>query len=149
MFASAGVDIEWHSVGFAVCRNSQQVSAVILDFATNAPPSRRPGAMAYALPYEAVHVVVLYDRIANSAQEPSQVSTLLAHVMTHEITHILQGISRHSGAGIMKAHWDAHDIWQMTHTPLPFAPEDIDLMQRGLRLRAADATFALSAGKEK
>jgi hypothetical protein len=59
--------------------------------------------------------------------------------MTHEITHILQGISRHSLTGVMKAHWDAHDFAQMAYQPLPFAPEDVDLIQQGLLTQAAGA----------
>jgi hypothetical protein len=99
--------------------------------------------MAYAQPYDGVHIVVLYDRIEKSANGPSQVSAFLAHVMTREITHLLQGISRHSQTGVMKARWDAHDLLQMAQNPLPFAPEDINLIQRGLRLRAAGADSAV------
>ena len=93
--------------------------------------------MAYAQPYEGVHIVVLYYRIEANTDGPTQASTFLAHVMTHEITHLLQGFSRHSETGVMKAHWDASDFMQMAHRPLPFAPEDIDLIHRGLQLRAA------------
>jgi hypothetical protein len=63
--------------------------------------------------------------------------------MAHEITHVVQGIARHSQAGVMKAYWNVHDIWQMVYKPLPFAPEDIDLIQRGLRPRPASLTSAL------
>jgi hypothetical protein len=44
----------------------------------------------------------------------------------------------------MKAHWDATDFLQMTQIPLPLAPEDIDLIQRGLRLRAPGAGSGVS-----
>jgi hypothetical protein len=33
---------------------------------------------------------------------------------------------------VMKARWDARDFMQMALTPLPFEPEDIDLIQRGM-----------------
>ncbi len=144
MFATAGVVLEWHSTGTAACQESQQTQTVILDFATDTPPSQHPGAMAYAQPYEAVHIVVLYDRIEKRAGGPIQACALLAHVMTHEITHLIQGISRHSQIGVMKAEWSARDLEQMTYKPLPFAPEDIDLIQRGLR-RAEGATSGVSS----
>jgi hypothetical protein len=83
---------------------------------SNTPPSDHPGAMAYAHPYEAVNIFVLYDRIEKSADGPIQASTFLAHVMTHEITHLLQG--------------------------MPFGPEDLDLIQLGLRRLAAVAGSA-------
>jgi hypothetical protein len=142
MFASAGVVLEWHSAAPAVCQGHQPTISAILDFATNTPPGEHPGAMAYALPYEAVHIVVLYDRIEKIADGPNQASTFLAHVMTHEITHLLQGIARHSQTGVMKAHWDAQDFLQMAHSPLPFAQEDIDLIQLGLRRLVAGADSA-------
>jgi hypothetical protein len=37
----------------------------------------------------------------------------------------------------MKAHWDAHDFVRMAHSPLSFAPEDIDLIRRRLRLHVS------------
>ncbi len=139
MFATAGVALEWRSAGTAACRGLQPTRIVVLDFATNVPPSQHPGAMAYAFPYEAVHIVVLFDRIEQNAGSATDVSALLAHVMTHEITHLLQGISRHSLTGVMKSHWDTHDFMQMAQNPLPFTPEDIDLIQQGLRRLAAGA----------
>ena len=146
MFLTAGVALEWQSIGTAACRGSQQTQTVILDFSTDTPPSEHFGAMAYALPYEAVHIVVLFDRIQRSAGGPTQLSALLAHVMTHEITHLLQGISRHTATGVMKAHWDAKDVADMAQDPLPFASEDIDLIQRGLVRRAAGSTSGLPPG---
>ena len=143
MFATAGVALEWHTAAPAVSQGLQQTRTVILDFATNTPPGEHPGAAAYALPYEAVHLVVLYDRIEKSADGPAQVSTLLGHVLTHEITHLLQGVGRHSQTGVMKAHWDRHDSLQMAQNPLPFAAEDVNLIQHGLLPRAAGADSAV------
>ena len=143
-FATAGVALEWHSTGSAACREARQTDIVILNFTTNTPPGQHPGALAYAQVYEAVHVVVLLDRIEKNADGPTQVSTLLANVMTHEITHVLQRVSRHSLSGVMKAHWDANDFLQMTQVPLPLAPEDIDLIQRSLHLRAAGTGSGVS-----
>jgi hypothetical protein len=75
---------------------------------------------------------VFYDRIK---QKPAP-GELLAHVMVHEITHILQGISRHSDSGVMKANWSGEDFQRMRYKVLPFAEEDVVLIHRGLaRLR--------------
>ena len=146
MFKSAGVALEWHSAGLGACRKTRQTQTIMLDFATNTPSSQYPGALAYALPYEGVHIVVMFDRIEKKAAGAAQVSPVLAHVLTHEITHILQGISRHSETGVMKARWDSHDFLQMTHEPLPFTLEDVNLIQLGLRSLAADGA-ALSYGR--
>ena len=78
MFATAGVALEWHSAGTAACQESQQTQTVILDFVTDTPASQHPGALAYAQLYEAVHIVVLYDRIQKRVGGPSQACALLA-----------------------------------------------------------------------
>jgi hypothetical protein len=145
IFATAGVALEWRSAGSAACRNSDHVRTVVLDFHIDTAPTEHPGALAYALPYQGSRIVVLVDRIARSAVGPWQVSAVLAHVMAHEITHLLEGVAWHSQSGVMKAHWDRHDLTQMECKPLPFAPEDIDLIERGLHLRAVGATPALPA----
>lgn len=138
MFATAGVGIEWHAAGTAACHESRENETILLDFALNTPAGQHQGAVAYAKVYEAVHLVVMIDRIEKNAEGATQLSTLLAHVMAHEITHLLEGIDRHSATGVMKAHWDEKDIRQMAKEPLPFAPEDIDLIHRGLARHTAD-----------
>ena len=64
------------------------------------PEKLNPNSGAFALPYEGFHIVVLYDRLAWSGDRPGFAPVLLAHVLVHEITHMLQGICRHSMAGI-------------------------------------------------
>jgi hypothetical protein len=46
----------------------------------------------------------------------------------------------------MKAHWDAKDVTDMEQNPLPFAAEDIDLIQRRLVRRAAGSASAVPPG---
>jgi hypothetical protein len=74
--------------------------------------------------------VVFYDRVQQS--DPNLVTHVLAYTFVHEITHILEGITRHSKHGIMKAHWDTEDRFQIVLGYLDFAPEDFDLIYRGL-----------------
>jgi hypothetical protein len=140
MFATAGVALEWRDARSAACQNSDQARTVVLDFHIHTAPSEHPGALAYALPYQGSHIVLLFERFARSAGGPNQVSALLAHVMAHEITHLLEGVPRHSQTGVMKAYWDRQDLTRMADKPLPFDPEDIDLIQRGLRAGAVGAT---------
>src|SRR5689334_24555228 len=52
--------------------------------------------------YEGNHIVIFYDRLQRKVKG-TQISSLLAHVLAHEVTHILQGIHRHSDRGLMKA----------------------------------------------
>jgi hypothetical protein len=84
------------------------------------PTNRYPvptDALAYALPYK----------------------DGLAHVMVHEIGHVLEQMQRHSENGVMKARWSAADIKRMERDPLPFAPEDVESIREGLLRRATHA----------
>jgi len=138
MFAEAGVKFYWHR-GLAGC----PLPAILISLSNQAPSDVPADALAYALPFDGSHIVILSDRLQRRVQ-PAEISSLLAHVLVHEITHILQGISRHSASGVMKAHWDGPDYQTMRFKPLTFAPEDIDLIRRGLAAWAARAAQAAS-----
>jgi len=99
--------------------------------AAHAPADYPPDAWASAEVYEGVHITVFWDRIEHPARV-APVAVLLAHVLVHEITHILQGIDRHSDSGVMKANWTRKDYAEMASQPLPFTPEDIFLIHKGL-----------------
>jgi len=133
IFAQAGVTIDWRH-GLAGC----PAHGILISLSSRAPEDVPPNAMAYALPYEGNHIVVFYNRLKLKVQQ-GEMSSLLAHVLVHEVTHILQGIHRHSDRGIMIANWDGSDYQAMKWKPLSFTPEDIDLIHRGLAARAARA----------
>ncbi len=105
-------------------------------------------SLAYALPYQqsgtAIHVFA--DRVLRNPNRAFS-RTLLAHIMVHEITHVLQRVSRHSESGIMKAQWSAADYQRMERTPLPFTPEDVLLIRQGLATRAHIAIPAPPMGQ--
>ena len=131
MFAGIGVTIRWHRSG-----SSCPAEAIQISLSEHTPPHRLPGSMAFAMPFEGIHIQIFYDRLARSA-EPRVLPTKLAHVMVHEITHILQGESRHSETGVMKAAWDDADYDAMAWKPLPFTETDILLIHQGLESRMA------------
>jgi hypothetical protein len=131
MFAAIGVQTEWHP-SERYCKTRWE--SIIVRLSENTPPTRVPGALAYARPYDGAPIEVFYDRIM--AAEPRRVPTLLAHVLAHEVAHILQGVNRHSEEGIMKARWNEGDHREMSWKPLPFTSEDVELIQRGLDARA-------------
>jgi hypothetical protein len=128
MFAGIGVGIDWKS------DRACPPDAIRISFSQQTDRDFMPGAFAYAKPYEGVHIVVFYDRLQQGGQ-PNRLPGLLAHIMVHEITHILQGVHRHSESGVMKANWTTDDFNEMAFKRLPFAQTDVDLIQRGLDAR--------------
>jgi len=138
VFARIHVGIDWRELrSCPVGGNALQVT-----LSYNTPEHQLPGAMAYALPYEGSHIVVFYDRLRKS--DANQVTCSLAYVLVHEVTHILEGITRHSTRGIMKAQWDREDRFEIATGRLEFAPEDVDLIYRGLDRREFGPTLAAS-----
>jgi hypothetical protein len=131
LFGGIGVRIRWQ-------RDERRCAGgIVMSLAENIPESSHPGALGYALPYErGSRAVVFLDRVRTSVS-PSAAPALLAHVMAHEIVHILQGVAQHSETGLMKERWEYSDYVEMQRRPLRVAPSDIQLIERGFRLRSA------------
>jgi hypothetical protein len=131
MFASAGVSLDWHD-SMRACHGVE--SAIVIDLAATAPRGASPMALAQANITDDVHIVVFLDRI--SGIDLRLHSVILAHVLVHEITHIVQDVPRHSETGVMKAQWTREDYKEMRYRALPFTTEDIELIRAGLAARA-------------
>jgi hypothetical protein len=128
IFAEAGVRINWH-IGHPSGAQSKREPAIMVTLAERTPADYLPGALAEARVFEGVHIAVFWDRIECRARW-APTSVVLAHVLVHEITHILQGVARHSESGIMKAQWTIDDYRAMASKPLSFTPHDVELIQR-------------------
>jgi hypothetical protein len=131
MFAPIGVKLGWRSQ-----RSCPAGDAIRIRISVRTSANESPGALAYAQPYEGVHIVVFYDRI-NRQVSANLRAPVLAHVLVHEITHILESIDRHAESGVMKAHWTEADYAQMRVKPLPFTDWDVELIHKGLESRGA------------
>jgi hypothetical protein len=138
IFGEIGVSIHWQSGG-----RSCPVEAIVVKISANASAALKPGALAYALPYEGRHIQVFYNRI-ESLCNGAMMDVLLAHVLAHEITHILEGIAQHSQQGLMKAKWDNKDYVRMRERSLKFTPEDVNLIYEGLLARQERAMLAIN-----
>ena len=145
MFSAVGIRTVWRLDGLCPLLSD----AIQVRFAPQTPNNERPGALAYARPYEGTRIVVYYDRLQSLVASESgckgQINRVLAYVLVHEITHILEGVSRHSPDGIMKAIWDKSDYFQMAGGKFALAPQDIDLIDMGLDARARRPASAAMA----
>jgi len=130
IYAGIGVEVQWRYT-----MRSCPADAVVVNFSEGTPVHIHPGALAYSKPFEGVHVEIFWDRILTMV-EPKTVPILLAHVLVHESTHVLQGTAYHSATGMMKARWTEHDFNEMAWSPLPFTPTDVLLIHLGMDKRA-------------
>jgi len=89
----------------------------------------RPGSLKFATlgTNASTRIEILYNPIREFGRYDAT-GHVLAHVLVHEITHVLEGIARHSASGIMKARWEGADYERMYFAPLPFAGEDLRLI---------------------
>ena len=149
---SAGIKLAWRRI------SDCPAMGIRVRFDVSAPESERPGALGYAFPYEGHTIVILYHRVralvaTDSRDLQFQVSAILAHVLAHEIVHLLQAVVRHSESGIMKAKFTKSDLQDMTRGTLRFAPEDLDLLAARLHkpsspvLASAEEQPPLIAGR--
>jgi len=105
---------------------------IVVEFedAGDRPPAK---ALAYSSPFgksgPSIHLFL--DRILSNG-DPRLVSALLAHVMAHEITHIIEKSDGHSEQGIMKAHWSREDYRQMLRRRLAFSSNDVEFIHAAL-----------------
>jgi hypothetical protein len=141
IISKAEVSIVWHGAVPATWKGGNRV--MVVDVIRNVPPSYRRGDLGYALVFDGIHISVFYERIRQV--NPSAEAFILAHVLAHEIVHLLQGVDRHSDAGLMKAHWDWRDFWNMRRSSLPFTSEDIRLIREARASSPSDGYTLLSS----
>ena len=135
IFAKIGVGVVWpHESDRRPVDARQQVE---VEIHSSARENIRPQALAYAVPSDR-KVHIFYDRVMASAEADLR-TVLLAHVLVHEITHVIEGVNWHADDGLMKAHWSHADIVGMVFRPLAFDPLDVALIHRRL---AADQDIA-------
>jgi hypothetical protein len=140
MFARIGVRIDWHEADS--CPVGVGAIQVRLSHDSRSARGSNSEALAFARPYAGT-IVVFLDRVQELNR--NGVRSVMAHVLVHEITHVLERIDRHSATGIMKAHWDEKDYFEMRRKPLPFCQEDVAFIYAGLQVPRPVVTGAVIA----
>lgn len=119
MSADIGISLEWKT--WQPATESLQLSTV-MELASWTPENLGPGAFL--------------DRFEKMIYP----AYILAYVMVQEITHIVEGVSRHSATGVMKAYWNLQNYCEMRLRQVSFAPEDVRLIYDNLSVRRAMGT---------
>jgi len=133
IFGDIGVSVRWmHSAARPVGEACLQIH---VGLSSNSPADVAPGALAYSLPYQngGTQIQVFLDRALRPLSAGNGI--VLGHVMAHEIGHVIEGVSRHSDKGVMKAYWTDADFYQMSRRQFQFAHEDEGLIHKGLSNR--------------
>jgi len=151
LFLAEGISLEWRDCKPPKSTTDEEV-VVAVSFRMSTPSeferNDRAEALAVTYPYGKgpLTVMVFADRVARyltqfHGNEPAKV---LGHILAHEIGHAIEGVARHSDAGLMKPRWNWQDLLEIRGNGLHFAPQDRDLlMQRFLPDRAAATPASL------
>jgi hypothetical protein len=130
MFREIGVDMRWKEGGArAAAVHASCGIPIMVEIESFAGPQFPKDALAYAHPYSesGTRIHVFMNRIADS-RRPQFTIVLLAYVLAHEITHVLERVNRHSEEGVLKAHWNSQDFFLMQSKGLRFDPMDVALI---------------------
>ena len=138
LFDKIGVHIQWR---MGAPKPNSGTLPIVIDITSDTPLTFHPGALAYAREFEGEHIQIFWDRVKTTADD-RLVTNLLAHVMVHEITHLLQGTNHHSPAGIMKARWTDQELARLNYRPLSFDRRDVEMIHNGLARRGSRSKSA-------
>lgn len=117
-------------------RRQQAVCLARRDIALNivaTPRGVRRGVLGMALPLssEGLNVRVFADRVLDAAvRNERPFANVLAHVMAHEIGHVLLRTEAHESHGIMTAVWSWREYDQMTASTVMFFTREQSLRMR-------------------
>ena len=141
IFAEARVHVRWldkaprrSSKNDKSCSVGLTPPLIVMNF-SESPTTVDPEARAQSRPYaqDGVRITVFHDRLQPVFEAmPSWGGSILGNIMAHEITHVLQGIRRHSETGLMRARWSPEDYIQIKKKPLPLTAYDIELIRSGV-----------------
>jgi hypothetical protein len=70
-----------------------------------------------------------YSRIQQMAEERRLTSTLLGHVLAHEIGHLLLRSNSHSMSGIMSGRWAGGELRRISEGAMFFMPHESKVMR--------------------
>jgi hypothetical protein len=155
ILAAAGVRARWqtgdpdaeeaHTLDFTSNANRPAGTVderryVAVRFARGIPDEAWPGVLGFALPgarYGA-HANVFLDRVlVQAGTERQRPATMLAHVLAHEIGHVLLDSNEHTLAGLMRSVWGRDEYLFMSGHRLRFLSKQADALRSRASLRSA------------
>src|SRR5581483_6581187 len=109
LFHQAGISVDWR--GPKIPAGGVPSTWLRLELMDRTPMGETTEALGVSYPYAGCDkgITIYLDRIRERARGVLRESAMLAYVLVHEITHVIQGVYHHSTAGVMKAEWDEND----------------------------------------
>jgi hypothetical protein len=124
IYGRAGFELVWDRRGAE--RPSTRVTVKIVSYLPQ-PNRAAPYVMGVTVKHSdgRLAYVVFNEVVAFSRAHNVDLSTLLAHVIAHEVGHVLLPTGAHSPTGVMRATWDRSQIRDAQNGDLTFTAEEI------------------------
>jgi hypothetical protein len=152
IMASAGVKVRFavsaprrRELQTAECETAAATETIDVRFAYSVPDEYKPGVLAEARPFAkcGIRITVFINRVSRLFETRlAPDSSILGHVLAHEIGHVLLKLETHSETGLMKARWTDHELVQMRSKIFAFTPAAIQMIQANL---AKEQTVTLAS----
>jgi len=145
IYREAGVEMEWipcstgegQTALYPRCTGYENATHLFLRIHPHMRKGMKSEAAGEAI-IPARIINIFWDRIqyeANNLRVP--VPEVLAHVIAHEIGHLLLGPNSHAPAGIMAAKWRFRDLINIFQGGLRFTPQECDRINAEVMKRQA------------
>ncbi len=139
IFIAAGVNVEWSVAGNMQHSVSDCRLRVILTAQPQDARDRRMNVMGAALIGSAgsgrLAYVFLREVEDYAGLTKTDPAVVLAHVMAHEMGHLLLGHRGHSVAGIMRAKWEPMEIARIREDLLTFTADEATTVRKSAPVR--------------
>jgi hypothetical protein len=140
IFRRAGVEVQWIGAGdCSLLPHATHIAVVILSNAPLGWSSRDAMGLAPSRTGDYRRAYVFYDRVQEFAESKADRRfhfagpyIVLAHVIAHEIGHLLIPGEAHTANGIMRARWKYSDWVRASHGSLLFPPDQVRIIRNGL-----------------
>ena len=135
IFAAAGVRVRVEDVRKDPSKECGTEALCIEAEIRDVPEGYRGTPLGIARPFahEGVQVEIFYPHVELvTSKHPLFAGRILAHILVHEITHVLTRVSEHSREGMLKAKWTESDFRAMGMENLPFERRTLLFMKATL-----------------
>jgi hypothetical protein len=143
IFRKAGVEIEWADCPlndedpslYPKCATISDTTQLFLRILPDTTAKIEEGGQAF---FAARIANVFWNRLEKQAQKLQvSASRFLAHIIAHELGHLLLGSNSHSHVGIMTAQWDALTVTRISQEGLYFSSQQSELIRSEIGKRKA------------
>lgn len=133
IYEKIGVHLNWRSGEPKAAMQGRTVYSIRT--LAHAPETVTGGALASSelLASGGTEITIYKDRMARFLDNNQSLRSVAAgYVLAHELAHLMQGVARHSDAGILRAHWTPEEYKEMFFHKLAFTQTDVELIHKGL-----------------